>query len=137
MRRNTRGEESQIKGEAATSEVEEEGSKEGTLSSRMKTKIKMQRQNPVRGEPLEEEEPMTIEEEGLAEAEEARSSLADALLVTRQGINPLDVPKKEETVADPEIGESICCKKKRMGKASHPITPQPPGLLTLKLESAS
>ena len=81
---------------------------------------------------------MTVEEEVLAEAEEARSSLADALLVTRQGINPLDVPKKEETVADPEIGESIYCKKKkRMGKASHPITPQPPDLLILKLESAS
>ena len=60
---------------------------------------------------------MKIEEEVLAEAEEARSSLADALLVTRQGINPLDVPKKEETVADPETEGSICHKKKKMVRA--------------------
>ena len=78
---------------------------------------------------------MAIEEEVLAE--EARSSLTDVLHVTRPGISHTGVLKKVENPVNLRIGESICCKKKRMGKASHPITPQPPDLLILKLESAS
>ena len=78
---------------------------------------------------------MGTKEEALGEEEEVKCSHADVLHVTKPSINHPGVLKKVEKPVNMQRGESICCKKKKMGKVSHPITPQPPDLLILKLEN--
>ena len=80
---------------------------------------------------------MGTKEEALGEEEEVKCSQADVLHATKPDISHSGVLKKVENPVKLQIEELICCKKKRMGKVSHPITPQPPDLLILKLESAS
>ena len=90
---------------------------------------------PVKEAPLGVGDPMGTKEEALGEEEEVKCSQADVLHATKPGISHSGVLKKVENPVNLQIGESICCKKKRMGKVSHPITPQPPDLLILKLEN--
>ena len=77
---------------------------------------------------LEEGGIITVEEVEMVEEEEIEYSLRSVSHAIKWDISPLDALKRLETILGREIGESNCCKKKKMVIAYLPSTPLLPDL---------
>jgi hypothetical protein len=108
LRKNKREEENLISiGEEETiSEEEEEDFKAGVTISSLKKmeRAKVLKMKPAAGVLSEEGGPITIEEVGMEEEEEAVCSQGSASPAIRQDINPLGALKRLETIQGKEIG---------------------------------